>query len=100
MEVHIRGCYEWGWEYLEGGKREVDLRVECSLLTLQGERGLKKSPGSGAEAFRKGSLARRLEDQAGRKTHQHLSRVYMDTDILGRGTRCISGRERGSEIKI
>ena len=20
MEVHIRGCYDWGWEDLEGGK--------------------------------------------------------------------------------
>lgn len=27
-------------------------------------------------------------------------RFYMDTDIRAEGDRCISGRERGSEIKI
>lgn len=54
----------------------MGLRVECSLLILQGGvGGVKKSPGSGVQAFREGCLACRLEDKADRKTDQQISRV-------------------------
>lgn len=40
MEVHITGCYKWGWKDLEEGEEaEMGVRGECTLLLLQGERG-------------------------------------------------------------
>ena len=31
MEVHIRGCYEWGWEYLEGGKEDFEAEIASDI---------------------------------------------------------------------